>query len=67
MKGPAGEKALGRAHLLLVNSRVYQVVVVGKESMSKSATADSFLASFKFEPGPALTADSRRAGQRGQS
>ena len=56
MKGPAGEKALGRAHLLLVNSRVYQVVVVGKESMSKSATADSFLASFKFKPGPALTA-----------
>jgi len=60
LTGPGGpdDKGLARYRLVLVNGRQYQVVVMGKEAMAKSATADSFFGSFNFTPVPALAAKS---------
>jgi len=51
LAGPGGpdDKGLARYLLVLVNGRQYQVMVMGKQAMAKSATADSFFASFKLE------------------
>jgi hypothetical protein len=68
MKGPGpNDKAHGRAKFVLVNGRMYQVVIVGSETMAKSATADAVFASFKLKPGrvPAAKTGEMKAAAAG--
>jgi hypothetical protein len=45
-------KAVGRAHLVVVHNRLYQVSIVTAIASAKSAKTDAFFDSFKFDAAP---------------